>query len=1155
MATHLARLLGRLEVQVDNQPRVLLAGQVAQFLGYLAYCGSWVRRDEVIYLFWPDQEESVARRNLRKLLHRARQKVSGIEAEGESLRWLVSTDVQAWQDAVERRDWLAASSHYRGPLLDGLEGEGAGEYGAWLEGAREGCKRGWQRALFGQAEVSGGYPVEALPLLRRLLEVDPLDEEVVHAYLHCLAAAGRYDEMSRVYKAFAKRLGDELEIEPGEDLRALVERFRDQAKATLETLPGVEAPKPERPASHREPSVRAAIFLNNVGFVGRERELARLHDHLAFAQGGQRNAVAIEGEAGVGKTRLVEEFLATSAPEQVFRGRCFERELAAPLEPIHSALAALADGTLPRPVGDGRFWTTDPSDRSIIHQGLMAQLLRAARESRGAVLFIDDVQWADAATLEFLSYAVKRVRGEPVLVVLSFRREDRRALESWLLPLAERRTLDVLSLGRLEAEPLQLLLKNLSTLKAQDLLWLTELLLRESEGNAFYVVEYLRWLHDSGVIELDAAQRIAALRREHLAKASLPEGVRALLWARYRSLDEASCELLDLAAVIGRSFALGLLERASGRDPLALWSTLEPLIAAGLVTEVSSEMSSEHYSLSHDKLRQTVYESIGPPIKRSLHARVAEASQLQNVDHAELAHHYLRANAWAEAFDHLQIAARQAEQDFAWNVALQGYTRALELSDRLPDADRKRFSLLQARERLLENMDRRPERAATAHQLTALAERIGDPKLVAEAQVKRMAVLLRSGQKAEAEEAQHRALNLFAELGNLAGEASVYRELAYTAWTNSDYQAMLEANFEALRLYQAVGNRWAEAATAWNIAQAYRRLAQHERALTWAETAAAMYRESTDLLGEYMRLDTLAWVHSQRGEVKVSVSYVEQLLPICEKLNDKHLSVEKNMILGQYLLNDNEPEQALKHFQTAAQLGAAIGDPRHEGYPLMSLGATLERLNNTERAAHAYARAAQLLETAYTVSDVADEHIAQADALTLLASVLHKKGEVQEALAAFDTAEAIFEHRGAWSRLSKLLMERAALYWHQKRYEPSIRDYEQARHYAKEVGQAEREAAALASLGVVLRDTGRYQESIDLSLEALGKLKVLKDQQAEGYVLASLASSYRLVGKLQEARACLEASLELRRRLGDAEGEAKVASELSELNKRSGGLT
>lgn len=1143
MATRLTHLLGRFEVQLDNQSRVLLVGQVAQFLGYLAYHGNWVRRDEVIYLFWPDQEEIVARRNLRKLLHRARQKVSGLETEGESLRWLVNTDVQAWQDAVERRDWLAASGYYRGPLLEGLEGEGTGEYGAWLEGAREACKRSWQRALSEQADAPGGYPVEALHLLRRLLDVDPLDDEVVQAYLHGLAVAGRYDEISHVYNAFERKLCEDLGLEPSEDLCALVKHFRHQAKVKLETPTRVEAPRPKRLTTPKKAEARTAIFLDNVGFVGRERELARLHDHLALAQGGQRNAVAIEGEAGVGKTRLVEEFLVASEAELVFRGRCFERELAAPLEPIHSALAALADATLPRPVSDGRFWTADPVDRSSVHQGLMAQLLRAAREKRGTVLFIDDVQWADAATLEFLSYAVKRVRGEPVLVVLSFRREDRGALESWWLPLAERRTLEILSLGRLEAESLQLLLKNLSTLQAQDLLWLTELLLRESEGNAFYVVEYLRWLRDTDVLELDVAQRIAVLRRERLAKASLPEGVRTLLWARYRSLDNASRDLLDLAAVIGGSFALDLLERASGRDPLALWSTLEPLIAAGLVTEVSGE----HYSLSHDKLRQTVYKSIGPPIKRSLHARVAAALQTQNADHAELAHHYLRANAWTEAFDHLQKAARQAEQNFAWNVALQGYTRALDLSDRLPDADRKRFSLLQAKERLLENMDRRPERAATVEHMTALAERIGDPQLSAEAQVKRMAVLLRSGQVAEAEEARHRALNLFAELGDLTGEARVYRELAYTAWTNSDYEAMLEANFEALRLYQSQGNRRAEASTAWNIAQAYRRLMQHEKALDWAETAAMMYQELTDLLGEYMRLDTLAWVCSQRGEIKASVAYVKQLLPICEKLNDKHLSVEKNMILGQYLLNDNEPDQALKHFETAAQLGADLGDPRHEGYPLMSLGATLERLNETQRAAHAYARAAQLLETAYTVSDVGDEHIAQADALTLLASVLHKKGEGQEALVAFHTAEAIFEQHGAWSRLSKLLMERAALYWHQGRYELSVHDYEQARQYARDIGQGEREVAALASLGVVLRDMRRYQESIDLNLEALDKLKTLRDQQAEGYMLASLASSYRLVGKLNEARACLEASLELRQLLNDTAGEEKVAHELSDL--------
>ena len=411
-------------------------------------------------------------------------------------------------------------------------------------------------------------------------------------------------------------------------------------------------------------------------------------------------------------------------------------------------------------------------------------------------------------------------------------------------------------------------------------------------------MEYLRWLFDTGVAELGASGRITALNRENLPDADLPDGVRALLWARYQSLGKEPRKVLDLAAVIGRSFPLSLLEQVSNRDPLALWATLEPLITAGLIRDLTGE----RYSLSHDKLRQTVYESIGPPSKRSLHARVARALQAQRADPAELAHHFLRANAWAEAFEQLQRAAQGAERDFAWDVALQGYNRALDLSDRLPGADRKRFALLQARERLLENMDRRPERAAAVEQLTALAERLGDTSLMAEAQLKRMAVLLRGGHVAEAEEAQERALKLFTELGDTAGQARVYRELAYTAWTNSDYEAMLEANLGALRLYQTLGNRRAEASAAWNIAQAYRHLEQQSEALRWAETAAAIYKTLNDPLGEYTRLDTLAWAHAQRGEATASAAFLEQALPICEKLGDKHLSMQKTHDAGSVLV-------------------------------------------------------------------------------------------------------------------------------------------------------------------------------------------------------------------------------------------------------------
>ena len=287
MATQLTRLLGRLEVQLEGQ-QTLPTGQVAQFLGCLAYHAAWVGRGELSYLFWPDQPESVARRNLRKLLHRARQQVRGLEAEGESLRWPVATDLQAWQNAVERHDWRAAGDCYRGLLLDGLEGEGTGEFATWLEEARGACQRTWQRALVEETRASGSYPAEAVYLLRRILDIDPLDEEVVRAYLHCLASAGQSDDISRVFRAFEKKLAEELGLEPGDDLRALAEQLKTQAEGKLSTRSSLNMSGKEKLSGNSQKTSGTSFFLGEVGFVGRERELSRLNELLASGGAGTR---------------------------------------------------------------------------------------------------------------------------------------------------------------------------------------------------------------------------------------------------------------------------------------------------------------------------------------------------------------------------------------------------------------------------------------------------------------------------------------------------------------------------------------------------------------------------------------------------------------------------------------------------------------------------------------------------------------------------------------------------------------------------------------------------------------------------------------------------------------------------------------------------
>src|SRR5699024_8943530 len=144
----------------------------------------------------------------------------------------------------------------------------------------------------------------------------------------------------------------------------------------------------------------------------------------------------------------------------------------------------------------------------------------------------------------------------------------------------------------------------------------------------FYAMEYLRWLKVLGVLEFDAARRISAVTRTKMPATAVPEGVRALINARYQALGAEAREALDLAATIGRSFTLELLEGASRLEPLELWSALDPLLGSGLIVAGADEQ----YSISHDKLRQTVYDGIPPPVRRALHLRVAAALEPRHAD-------------------------------------------------------------------------------------------------------------------------------------------------------------------------------------------------------------------------------------------------------------------------------------------------------------------------------------------------------------------------------------------------------------------------------------------------------------------------------------------------------------------------------------------
>ena len=423
--------------------RYLVANQVDQFLAYLALRAGWVTRDELVFLFWSDRVDAVGRRYLRKLLHRARQEIGAIETEGDRVRWLVDTDVRAWRDALDEPDVPRALALSRGPLLEGLDLNVTVEFGDWLETERSQTQRRLSDAVVVRSrQLEHDAPEDAITLATMLLALDPLDERAVQCTLRALASAGRTDALEPTYRAFADRLAFELGGEPLAATWAL----------TQSPAPDPEAGAGEPPpVATRPPQVSAPWGITS--FVGRRAELTQLDECLTHALAGRGSVVAVEGEAGVGKTRLIEHFL-SHAPTGVarFAARCYERDLSAPLEPIRTALDIWDETASTRTGENLRFGDTEPRDRSSVLRGLTARLLAEGHRHAGPVSFIDDLQWADAATLEFLSYAAHRVQQEPVLIVVSHRREDRNVLERWRAQLSERRAIRGIGLGRFDGE-------------------------------------------------------------------------------------------------------------------------------------------------------------------------------------------------------------------------------------------------------------------------------------------------------------------------------------------------------------------------------------------------------------------------------------------------------------------------------------------------------------------------------------------------------------------------------------------------------------------------------------------------------------------------------------------------------------------------------
>jgi DNA-binding SARP family transcriptional activator len=572
----LCHTLGPIEVTLDGGPAPadLLWRKNLALLIYLARSPRRTRsRDHLVGLLWGDRSETAARHSLSEALRVIRRHAgeTSVETSGGQVRLapgVIEVDVEHLEQLAEAAQWEQAAELIAGEFLEGFSVPGASEFEDWLASEREVWRRRGVDVLVHGADAlaQSGRTNDASASAARALSLDPGSERALGASLRCLSLLGDRSGALELYDRFAARLKQEVGSEPGEETRALVERIRRERSLRPEAVsswPGGEA------------AARAPL-------EGRAGELGRLLQAVKRSAAERvATVLVLEGESGVGKTRLMEELLARFRLDgfSIANARAVEGDREEPW----SGLLAAARGGLADAAGIGaappealgafaealpawreRFPGARPETAYPLGRA-MVEAIRAATEERPVVLAVDDAQWLDRETAYELGTILRDLSAAPLTVLLAVVPHPRRPeLDELRSRIGRDLAGEAVRLRPLDRAALRRLAERmLPGYERVAIDRVTRRVATDSAGMPLLAVELLRAVAlglDLGTISEAWPEPLRTL--DQTLPGELPDAVVAAIRIGFRRLSPSAQRVLAAASVLGDLVPASLLEKA-----------------------------------------------------------------------------------------------------------------------------------------------------------------------------------------------------------------------------------------------------------------------------------------------------------------------------------------------------------------------------------------------------------------------------------------------------------------------------------------------------------------------------------------------------------------------------------------------------------------
>jgi DNA-binding SARP family transcriptional activator len=942
-----------------------------------------IPRQRVSGALWPDSSDAQALTNLRRELHHLRESWPAldalVDAGSRTLAWREDAgafvDVLAFETAAERglageRAALEqAAALYAGDLLPECSGE-------WVEPTRAALRQravqvlGRLVALLEQERAVA----EAIGHAQHLLRLDPLDEHAWCALMRCHARTGERATALHVYQQCAATLKKELGVQPGAATRLTYREILD-----LDAAAPTVAPSP-----------RSTVY----PLAGRQPEWHALLAAWRTAAAGRIRLFLVRGEAGIGKTRLAEELIDWCGVNSVAATatRCYagEGQLAyAPIaawlksEALRPALMRLeaswvTDAARLHPAILGSRPDVPPPGRELEswqRLGFFEALAQAFRSASPIVLVIDDLQWSDGDTIEWLQYFLRSASDMRCLVVGTVRAEeeqDNPALSRLVRQLEHDDLITAITLGPLDRAATAQLAGEVAE-RPLDETAVAEAF-RETEGHPLFIIERGR-MEGGG-------------RPPSEPVPTLPQ-VQSVVAARLALLSTNARAAAEVAAAIGRDFRFDILAEASDLEEDALVLALDELWRRHIVRV----QEDERWDFSHDRIREVAYGAIGPARRRLIHRRIAQGMEILFADRldevsAAIAAHLDRGGQPGRAVPFLERAAAVATRLSAHEEAIRCLNHALSLLEMLPparDRDERELTLRSSLSVALNagrgyaavEVERNLDRVFALTRENGRGQvpvrwlwvaftlrfMLGDLKGTRE--VSEQALALSDADPSCRCEAHHAMGGTLLHVGEL--EAS-----------RDHFEAALAAYDERRPQRSALGSDLGVFAHAW-YSHTLCLLGRDEDAVAHAEQAVALARRREHMYSEALALAYAALLHQMRGDVPRVLACAEATVDLCRRFGFGYYGDWARVLIG-WARGRERPLEGVQTIESAlAQLDVTRAQARRPYY--------LSLLSETHSRAGHHDRALAILDTAIAMAQERGE-------LWCLPALHHRKGQV-----------------------------------------------------------------------------------------------------------------------------------------------------------------